>query len=92
MQVESPEELWGNSFSKHARGTANLGTSDSAGQICASILVKLIMDMYLKAGPAVAYPLALLMLQRYDTCVHAKSGQNFYKLHCAVAKRSVVVH
>ena len=64
MQVQNPEELWGNSFSRQGRGTAGSGGSDSAGQVCASILVKLMIDMYLKAGPAVAYPLALLMLQR----------------------------
>lgn len=63
-QVQNPEELWGNSFGRQGRGTAGSGGSDSAGQVCASILVKLMIDMYLKAGPAVAYPLALLMLQR----------------------------
>ena len=64
MQVQNPEELWGNSFGRQGRGTAGSGGSDSAGQVCASILVKLMIDLYLKAGPAVAYPLALLMLQR----------------------------
>ena len=67
LQVQKPEELWGNSFGRSGRGTAGSGGSHSAGQVCASILVKLMIDMYLKAGPAVAYPLSLLMLQRCDT-------------------------
>ncbi len=37
---------------------------DSAGQVCAGVLVKLVMDMYLKATPAVAFPLTLVMLHR----------------------------
>lgn len=67
MQVQQPEELWGDRFGRQAGGTGGFG-SDSAGHICASILVKLIIDMYLKAGPALSYPLALLMLQRYVNC------------------------
>ncbi len=40
------------------------GKRDEAAQICASILVKLVMDMVLKAGTAVALPLALVLLHR----------------------------
>lgn len=64
MQIQNPEELWRNSHGRQGRGLGGPGDSDSAGEVCASILVKLIIDMYLKAGPAVAYPLALLMMQR----------------------------
>ena len=64
LQVSTPEELWRNSHGRQGRGVGGQADSDSAGQVCASILVKLMIDMYLKAGPAVAYPLALLMLQR----------------------------
>ena len=40
------------------------GKPDEAPQVCASILVKLMMDMVLKAGTAVALPLALVLLHR----------------------------
>ena len=40
------------------------GKPDEAAQVCASILVKLVMDMVLKAGTAVALPLALVLLHR----------------------------
>ena len=41
------------------------GKPDEAAQVCASILVKLVMDMVLKAGTAVALPLALVLLHRW---------------------------
>lgn len=67
MQVEDTEELWKRDNGRQGWGGAGGSQGDSAGQVCASVLVKLVMDMYLKATPAVAFPLTLVMLHRWSS-------------------------
>ncbi|KAL0049325.1 hypothetical protein WJX82_011369 [Trebouxia sp. C0006] len=62
--VEDTEELWKRDNGRQGWGGAGGPQGDSAGQVCAGVLVKLVMDMYLKATPAVAFPLTLVMLHR----------------------------
>ncbi|KAL0037161.1 hypothetical protein WJX79_003343 [Trebouxia sp. C0005] len=62
--VEDTEELWQRDNGRQGWGVAGGSQGDSAGQVCAGVLVKLVMDMYLKATPAVAFPLTLVMLHR----------------------------
>lgn len=64
-QVEDTEELWKREGGRQGWGGAGGYQGDSAGQVCAAVLVKLVMDMYLKATPAVAFPLTLVMLHRW---------------------------
>ncbi len=64
VQVEDTEELWKRDNGRQGWGGAGGSQGDSAGQVCAGVLVKLVMDMYLKATPAVAFPLTLVMLHR----------------------------
>lgn len=67
MQVEDTEELWKRDSTRQGWGGAGGSHGDSAGQVCAAVLVKLVLDMYLKATPAVAFPLTLVMLHRSAT-------------------------
>ena len=62
--MEDTEELWKRESGRQGWGGAGGSQGDSAGQVCAAVLVKLVMDMYLKATPAVAFPLTLIMLHR----------------------------
>lgn len=62
--MEDTEELWKRDNGRQGWGGAGGSQGDSAGQVCGAILVKLVLDMYLKATPAVAFPLALVMLHR----------------------------
>ncbi|GMH33520.1 hypothetical protein BSKO_01354 [Bryopsis sp. KO-2023] len=56
----------------------------SIGQVCATLLVKLIMDLYLKAGEKVSYPLVLQMLQHNledpDPATRARAFDIIYNL------------
>ena len=66
--MEDTEELWRRDSGRQGWGGAGGSQGDSAGQVCAAVLVKLVMDMYLKATPAVAFPLTLIMLHRSTHC------------------------
>jgi hypothetical protein len=47
-----------------ARGAPAGGSGGGARQLCAAALVRLVADLWLAAGPAAAFPLALLLLRR----------------------------
>jgi len=47
-----------------ARGASAGGSGGGARQLCAAALVRLVADLWLAAGPAAAFPLALLLLRR----------------------------
>ena len=77
------EELWKRESGRQGWGGAGGSQGDSAGQVCAAVLVKLVMDMYLKATPAVAFPLTLIMLHRLSQlharwAVHLSSTLSFF--------------
>ena len=44
------------------------GKSGDAARVCATILLKLVMDMVLKAGTSMALPLTLVLLHRSAPC------------------------
>lgn len=50
--------------SQDGQGSGAFGSSRSAGQIVMGVTIKLVVDMWLSAGPAASLPLALLLLQR----------------------------
>jgi hypothetical protein len=60
LPQEAADELWG-SLAGAQFGLA--GGAASTGEVAAVILVKLVMDLYLRAGPRTAFPLTLLLLQ-----------------------------
>ncbi|KAL4856367.1 hypothetical protein ACK3TF_003171 [Chlorella vulgaris] len=58
--TDAADSLWGSL----AGAQFGLSGAASTGEVAAVILVKLIMDLYVTAGPRAAFPLALLLLQR----------------------------
>ncbi len=59
MQEENVAGFWA-----PAQGWPGQGNDDAAGPLSASILLKLIMDLHIKAGPSTSLPLILTMLFR----------------------------
>ncbi|PRW39232.1 hypothetical protein C2E21_7090 [Chlorella sorokiniana] len=96
--VEAVFGRWGNGPSAFEGETASLWdrppASEAAfglaaggaptGEVAAVVLVKLVMDMYVKAGPKAAFPLTLLLLQapllRGDPAVQARVFDVLYNL------------
>lgn len=61
---DAADSLWGSL----AGAQFGLSGAASTGEVAAVILVKLIMDLYVTAGPRAAFPLALLLLQVRCCC------------------------
>ncbi len=63
--------LW-ESGSLGGRGAFGRAPSRSTGEVAAVILIKLLIDLYLRAGPRAAFPLALMLLQ---VCARRGGGE-----------------
>eukprot|EP00887_Chlorella_sp_A99_P002375 scaffold10.g2375.t1 len=61
---EESASLWDSLAAAGAFGVGPACSTGAPREVAAVILIKLIMDLYLKAGPRAAFPLALMLLQK----------------------------